>query len=65
MAESDEKKVSSFYHVASDVERIGDYAENIVEYAVKMAEDKAQFSEAAKAEILEMDEHVTVALPKR
>ena len=24
-----------------------------------MAEDKAQFSEAAKAEILEMDEHVT------
>jgi phosphate:Na+ symporter len=59
LAESDEKKVSSFYHVASDVERIGDYAENIVEYAVKMAEDKAQFSEAAKAEILEMDEHVT------
>ena len=27
LAESDEKKVSSFYHVASDVERIGDYAE--------------------------------------
>ncbi|MDE7082175.1 MAG: Na/Pi cotransporter family protein [Clostridia bacterium] len=59
LAETDEKKVSSFYHVASDTERIGDYAENIVEYATKMVEDKAQFSEAAKSEILEMDAHIT------
>ncbi|MDE7329977.1 MAG: Na/Pi cotransporter family protein [Clostridia bacterium] len=59
LAEIDEKKVSSFYHVASDIERIGDYAENIVEYAMKMAEEKAQFSEHAKQEILEMDEHIT------
>ncbi len=59
LAENDEKKVSSFYHVASDTERIGDYAENIVEYATKMAEDKAHFSETAKSEILEMDAHVT------
>ncbi len=59
LAETDEKKVSSYYHVASDAERIGDYAENIVEYAQKMVEDKAQFSEQAKAEILEMDEHIS------
>ena len=59
LAEKDEKKVSSFYHVASDTERIGDYAENIVEYATQMVEDKAQFSEAAKAEIMEMDGHIT------
>ena len=59
LAEKDEKKVSSFYHVASDIERIGDYAENIVEYATQMVEDKAHFSEAAKAEILEMDGHIT------
>lgn len=59
MAETDEKKVSSFYHVASDTERIGDYAENIVEYAESMAEAKAHFSEEAKAEILEMDGHIT------
>lgn len=59
LAENDEKKVSSFYHVASDTERIGDYAENIVEYATKMAADDSHFSEAAKAEILEMDGHIT------
>ncbi|MDE5729496.1 MAG: Na/Pi cotransporter family protein, partial [Clostridia bacterium] len=59
LAEADENKVSSFYHVTSDIERIGDYAENIVEYAEKMVTDKAQFSEHAKAEILEMDGHLT------
>ena len=59
LGETDEKKVSSYYHVASDIERIGDYAENIVEYAQKMYEDKATFSEHAKAEILEMDEHIS------
>ena len=59
LAETDEKKVSSFYHVASDLERIGDYAENIVEYADRMAENKEQFSEHAKSEILEMDLHLT------
>ncbi|MDE6585327.1 MAG: Na/Pi cotransporter family protein [Clostridia bacterium] len=59
LAESDEKKVSSFYHVASDIERIGDYAENIVEYATQMTEAKETFSEHAKAEIEEMDLHIT------
>ena len=59
LAETDEKKVSSFYHVTSDIERIGDYAENIVEYAEKMLENKAQFSDHAKAEIREMDGHIS------
>lgn len=59
LGEVDEKKVSSFYHVTSDIERIGDYAENIVEYAEKMREDKASFSDHAKAEILEMDGHIS------
>lgn len=59
LAETDEKKVSSFYHVTSDIERIGDYAENIVEYAEKMLENKAQFSDHAKAEIREMDGHLS------
>ena len=59
ISEIDEKKASSFYHVASDIERIGDYAENIVEYAEKIVEDKIQFSEHALEEIREMDLHIT------
>ncbi len=59
LAEADEKKISSFYHVTSDIERIGDYAENIVEYAERMILEKSEFSEHAKAEILEMDGHIT------
>jgi phosphate:Na+ symporter len=59
ISETDEKKVSSFYHVTSDIERIGDYAENIVEYAEKMAAENAKFSESAVQEIKEMDGHLT------
>ena len=59
ISEVDEKKVSSFYRVVSDVERIGDYAENIVEFAEMIVNDKVEFSEEAKDEIREMDLHIT------
>ena len=59
VSETDEKKISSFFRVSSDLERIGDYAENITEYAEKASEQNITFSEHAKAEILEMDLHVT------
>jgi phosphate:Na+ symporter len=59
ISETDEKKVSSFYHVTSDIERIGDYAENIVEYTEQMVNDKAKFSDEALAEIKLMDSHIS------
>jgi len=59
ISETDEKKVSSFYHVTSDLERIGDYAENITEFAGQMISAKAKFSEHAVEEINEMDAHIT------
>mgnify|MGYP001031261311 CR=1 FL=1 len=59
ISEIDERKLSSFYHVSSDLERIGDYAENIVEFAEKAVEDNVTFSEKAREEIREMDLHIT------
>lgn len=59
ISETDEKKVSSFYHVTSDIERIGDYAENITEYAEEMSNLQAKFSEHAVEEVRTMDMHLT------
>ena len=59
ISETDERKVSSFYHVTSDMERIGDYAENITEYAQRMVELNATFSEHAVEEIRQMDLHLS------
>lgn len=50
----DELIVSSYYHVISDIERIGDYSENLIEYAEKMVNENITFSEEAKEEIFSM-----------
>ncbi len=55
LSEPDENKVSSFYHVVSDISRIGDYCEAIVGYAEKMAEGDINFSEHAWKEVHDMD----------
>lgn len=59
ISETDEKKVSSFYHVTSDIERIGDYAENITEYAQALIDNNTRFSDHAMEEIQEMDANLT------
>lgn len=51
LTEEDEKKVGSYYHVVSSVERVGDYAENILEYALRLRTEGVQISEEAKAEL--------------
>ena len=48
---SDEKKVGSYYHVVIDLERVGDYAENITEYAAKLTSDGIELSDDAKEEL--------------
>ena len=53
LSEEDDKKVGSYYRVVSDVERIGDYAENIMEYANKLKEQDLRFSDDAKNELRE------------
>lgn len=54
----DEKKVGSYYHVVTDVERVGDYAENIMEYALRLKEEGVNFSDTAKEELKEVVETV-------
>lgn len=51
LSDEDDKKVGSYYHVVSDVERIGDYAENIMEYAQRLKKEELNFSEDAKKEL--------------
>ena len=47
----DEKKIGSYYHVVSDMERVGDYAENIVEYTMRLRDEGLEMSAEAKAEL--------------
>ena len=51
----DEKKVGSYYHVISDIERVGDYAENIMEYAFRLRKEEMSLSEEATSELKEVN----------
>lgn len=51
LTEKDGKMVATTYHSVGDLERIGDYAENISEYAERMENEELVFSDEAKAEI--------------
>ena len=54
LTDKDDKKIGSYYHVVSDVERIGDYAENIMEYALRLKEEGMELSSDAKSELEEV-----------
>ena len=56
--EQDDKKIGSYYHVVSDIERVGDYAENIMEYAIKLRAEEMTISEEAKAELTKVAEAI-------
>ena len=56
LGEKDMAYLSSTYRTVRDVERIGDYAENIVEYATALADSSEQFTDDAKYEISQLEE---------
>ncbi len=58
VSRNDEKKIGTYYHVVSDIERIGDYAENILEYAQRLRSNSLDFSEEAKNELRDMVNNV-------
>lgn len=59
LSEDDKLLISTSYHTVSDIERIGDYAENISEYAEKMEADKLKFSPKAISEIQTLKTTIT------
>jgi phosphate:Na+ symporter len=54
----DQRYLSSTIRTVSDLERVGDYAENIVEYATSLKDQDAAFSQEAVGEILQMEQLV-------
>lgn len=58
MSEADHKYLSTAIKTVSDVERIGDYAENITEYAAVLRTNGEQFSDIAKEEIAELRDKI-------
>ena len=46
--------VGELFHVVNDIERIGDHAENIIEYAMSRESGKFTLSDAAQLELREM-----------
>lgn len=51
LSAKDSLYISTAYHSVTDLERVGDYAENIVEYTERFIENGEQFSEFAIADI--------------
>ncbi|MSS63336.1 Na/Pi cotransporter family protein [Velocimicrobium porci] len=58
---ADRKLMGSLFHVVSDIERIGDHAQNIADYTRTMIGEKLHFTEDAKEEFIRMF-RVTVRL---
>ena len=58
LSEQDSRYVSSTFHTISDIERVGDYAENILEYAANLKDSDSHFSSSAILEINYVTERV-------
>lgn len=51
---ADRKMLGGLFHVVNDIERIGDHAENIADFAKTSIDNELEFSEAAVSELQEM-----------
>lgn len=51
LSAKDDHIIGSLFHVVSDIERIGDYAENVMKFANRMKKEEQTFSSEAKSEI--------------
>lgn len=58
----DAKRIGGLFHVVSDIERIGDHAENIADAAVKSHDENMKFTKKGEREIREMHEKTMLIL---
>ncbi|MDR2266556.1 MAG: Na/Pi cotransporter family protein [Christensenellaceae bacterium] len=64
VSESDELHIGSLHHVINDIERIGDHAENFIDYATEMNKFSVKFTNDAKDEIGSMYNKVVIMYDK-
>ncbi len=60
----DANRIGGLFHVVSDIERIGDHAENFADFAVKRREENLDFTKKGAREIQEMHQKTMVILEK-
>jgi phosphate:Na+ symporter len=61
---NDSLLIADLFHVVTDLERISDHAENIVEYANVRIDENVKITKEAEKELLNMKEKVSEALEK-
>ena len=62
LSDSDLKVMGTLHHVIIDMERIGDFAENIAEFSMTLADNKEKLSAAAQSELSLMAEKTKTVL---
>ena len=60
----DARRIGALFHVVSDIERIGDHAENMADAAIKSHEENLKFTKKGEKEIREMHQKTMIILEK-
>lgn len=58
MNDADHNYLATTFHTITDLERVGDYAENIIEYADKLKESDQKFSDVAISEVRNLQNRI-------
>jgi len=56
LSEYEAERIGKMFQIVSDMERIGDHAENIAEYTIIVENNELKFSEAAEEELKQLSE---------